>query len=323
MKSSIIKRTNKKSTKRNFSLLELLVVVGIMALIGGSMIAAYDGLIAQAAKSTATNSIASLQNSIRSYNVTEKALPNNVESLLAAEPSSPAYDAASLDSTAVAVTNVEAAGHLGSKLAGKFGVFDLTVNQLGALKNAGIDSVRYLDLKGNNETVEDLSILAADGVAATQVGALSEISIPQHAFEAPRPGDGRNRGRGFALDMSDAGFAASASGAQFMVWSGQDPASPVAKYDNVKVGASPTAILVGLGIGNASSLVSADDDKSGGVGNVRLDNAPFYGDVAKNEYNHYIMLVDVAQDPAKMICIVDPRGDFLDEEFAESTGQKQ
>jgi len=31
----------------------------------------------------------------------------------------------------------------------------------------------------------------------------------------------------------------------------------------------------------------------------------------------------VNQNPARIITVVDPRGDFLDEEFAETTGQKQ
>jgi hypothetical protein len=35
------------------------------------------------------------------------------------------------------------------------------------------------------------------------------------------------------------------------------------------------------------------------------------------------MLVDVEQSPALLVAVVDARGDFLVEEFAEATGQKQ
>jgi len=109
-----------------------------------------------------------------------------------------------------------------------------------------------------------------------------------------------------------------------MVWSGQVPATPVPLYNNVKVGANPTAVLVGLGIGNYSDVVSTSGDSgTGQVGESRFAHAPFYGAVAKNEYPNYILLVDVNQSPAKFVAAVDPRGDFLAEEFAESTGQKQ
>ena len=55
---------------------------------------------------------------------------------------------------------------------------------------------------------------------------------------------------------------------------------------------------------------------------TNLQHAPYYGNVAKHQYNHYIALIDVASSPAKLVAILDSRGDFLDEEFAEATGQK-
>ena len=72
-------------------------------------------------------------------------------------------------------------------------------------------------------------------------------------------------------------------------------------------------------------MVSASDVSAGtgSVGNGRLSSAPYYGDGKKHEYAHYLMLVDVTKSPAEFVTVVDPRGDFLDEEFAESTGQKQ
>ena len=310
-----------KTSKKYFTLLELLVIVGILAIVGGSLITAYDGLTAQAAKATATHSIAGVTNSVRAYNVTEKSLPNNVESLAAVTPTAFDFDADLHDNVATTVdeANAAKAGLLGSKVAAKFGIRNLTETQLGNLRDAGITSVRYIDLGGNDTTASDLTIENANGVAAVNVGSIDDIDIPQLAFGVPRAGDNRNRGRGFAFDIS----AAAATDVPFMVWDDVDPAAPSANFDNVKLGADPAAVLVGFGIGNDSSIVGVDNNSDGAVGNVRFNSAPFYGDVAKNEYSHYIMLVDVEQSPALLVAVVDARGDFLVEEFAEATGQKQ
>ena len=311
-----------KTKKKYFTLLELLVIVGILAIVGGSLIAAYDGLTAQAAKATATNTIGGLTNAVRSFVVTERSLPNNVESLLAGDPDGgTGYIAAEADSVYTSLASSPVfAGHLGSKLQGKFAITTLTDTQIGNLQAAGITQIRFLDVAGNDEVESDLEIVAADNTAATAVGPISQIDIPQLAFGPPRPGNGRDRGRGFGFTLD---VAATAVNLQFPVWSAQSPTSPAVEYDNIKVGGDPLGVLVGFGIGNDSSIVGASSNKTGGVGNVRLSSAPFYGDVGVNEYPHYIMLVDVEQNPAKLVAVVDARGDFLAEEFAESTGQKQ
>ena len=316
----------KHQLKKGFTLLELLVVVAIMAIIGGSIITAYDGLVSQSQKATATHTIGALTNSVRQYNVLEKEYPNNLESLMSAAPTAAGtFEAATLDTVVDATTDADAkftaapvkSGILGAKLAGKFNVTVLTDDQIDNLVEAGITRIRYTHVTGDDETAAALTnIFTAGNEADPTVGALSEISIPQHAFEAPRAGSDRNRGRGFALDFDD-----TASNLSAMVW-----AAGSAGYNNVKVGANPDAVLVGLGIGNASTLVDASGnsgDTTRPVGAVRLATAPYYGDVAKNSYQHYIALFDVSRSPAEFVAIVDSRGDFLDEEFAESTGQKK
>ncbi len=84
MKKSIIKNLKRKARK-NFTLLELLIIVAILAIVGGGLVTSFEGLQAQAAKASATNTIASLQNSIRTYQSMEGTLPNNLDSLLAAK----------------------------------------------------------------------------------------------------------------------------------------------------------------------------------------------------------------------------------------------
>ena len=312
--------------RRGFTLLELLVVVAILAIIGGAALTSLDGLDFQAAKGVATNSIASVENTVRQFTVLEGRLPNNLESLMATTPAGATYVAAMLDSTGTQGGNEAKAACLGSKVAGKFTIAVLTDAQIANLKSALVDGkstvapyIRAIDVAGNDNTPSDLTIVTADGTAATNVGSIGDITIPMMAFDAPRPGGNRNRGRGFAIDLNSV-----TTGLQMMVWRGQGPATPVPLYNNVKVGANPTAVLVGLGIGNYSDVVSTSGDSgTGQVGESRFAHAPFYGAVAKNEYPNYILLVDVNQSPAKFVAAVDPRGDFLAEEFAESTGQKQ
>ncbi len=325
-------KTMNQKSQGGFTLLELLIVVAILAIIGGALLSAYNGLTGIAANGVATNTISATSQAIRTHEAVEKSLPDNLETLLAAVPVGATYDADSADNIASSVTDGALTAMLGSKIAGKLGVANLSYGQVKSLVNSGIDSIRYIDSEGDDETTSDLVIKDAAGGDATAVGPLSEISIPTHAFDAPRPGNGRNRGRGFSLDLNavldaQAGAAdTDASGVFAAVWdmseadgttAATNDALDIDEYDNVKVGAQPTAILVALGVGGYSSLVTAP-------GNVKyLANAPIYGKVKREEYAHYIALIDVSGSTASFVSVIDSRGDFLDEEFAEATGQKQ
>src|SRR5687768_13697314 len=89
----------RKGTK-GFTLLELLIVVAILAIIGGALLASYEGLQASAAKGVATNTIASASQTVRAFTVLENEMPNNLESLLAGDPASLTYDANQFDNVA-------------------------------------------------------------------------------------------------------------------------------------------------------------------------------------------------------------------------------
>ncbi len=345
MKKSIIKNLKRKARK-NFTLLELLIIVAILAIVGGGLVTSFEGLQAQAAKASATNTIASLQNSIRTYQTLEGKLPNNLDSLLAAVPTG----ATSVNGVVTASTitsyvgpnltdttlgGIELANYLGSsKMGKKVKATALSHQQVQNLVDAGITTVRYLDkasLKGGTLTIPD-----AANAASQTIGAIADIDIPQLGFNVPRPGGNRNRGRAFEVNNEDLFTTVVVEGGedtisttqQFAVWGGQNAATPVADYDNTKVGADPLAVLVAFGIGPDSTLVAggktnpstADSKTLGDAG--RIASAPFYGDVAKNTYPSYVMLVDVQQSPAKFVAVVDARGDFLAEEFAEQSGQK-
>ena len=290
--------------KAGFTLLEVLMVVAMLAIVGGAIITSYGGLEDRAAKGTATHSIAAVTEAFLVFDSTEGGIPNNLESLMAATPTGNTYNATLVDNVATGGSDWAKAGNLGSKINGKFDIRALTEAEENALIAAGIDRIRYMETAGNGTGAEGI-LKAVGDVNVGTYGDLAEISIPQHAFSVPR-GTDKNRGRGFALDLNAAGQP------QVAVWTkGADG------YNNIKIGGGATANseLVLLGLGNESSLIGAGQF-------VNLQHAPYYGNVGKNEYNHYIALIDVSVSPAKLRAILDSRGDFLDEEFAEATGQK-
>lgn len=300
--------------RRGFTLLELLVVLAILATVGGGLLVAYDGLENQAAKGQATNTIAALDNSVRAFTVAQRRAPNNLDSLVAVDtPQNPA-----------GATNFAAILTLSGNIQGKLTTARLTAAQAATLSAAGITQLRYIDAQGNLNTPgpHTLTIPAADGSSAA-VGAISAVDIPARIFDVPRPGSGRNRGRGAS--------GAVAANAPVMTW-----LPGAGGIDHLKIGAgvalsdsavdpANTDVLVALGLGNNCSML-ADDPST--VGDVKLSAAPYYVDVSPTTYNRYILLYNLGTPnsplaKAKLQAVVDSRGDFLDEEFAEYTGQKQ
>ena len=287
-----------------FTLLEVLMVVSMLAIVGGAIITSYGGLEQKAATSTGVHSLAAVKNSITVYQATEASLPNNMESLIAATPTSPVFEADLPDNAAEGATAGAFAAHLSPSLQSKFTITSIDPEPL---LDAGITMIRYMDLAGNATTDgdHDLAIKGADGLA-TAVENVLEMDIPGHAFEIPLSTDG-NRGRGYHVEVP--AVVTAGGNIPMAVWNAGDNG-----YNNLLVGGAKTSVLVALGIGDASSLV-------GGGTFTNLGDAPFHGGVAKNQYNHYVALIDVSVEPARFVGVVCPNGHMVDSEFAESRGQ--
>ncbi len=336
--TELLAKLPRKNRNAGFTLVELLVVVAILAIIGGALIAAYDGLTTNAAHGTATNTISSLSQATRVFNSIEKKLPNNLETLFAADITGATFTAIPGDAIADTVATPTFAQFLPSALdtggSAKLRVEQLTTAELTNLLAAGVTRVRYLDAAVETATSTTYphtsDVPAADGGTAIISGPVATIDIPAQAFDAPRPGGaptGRNRGRGFGFNLPvPATNNTTPSGVSLAVWS-TTAISPALTgnpnvYDNVKVGANPTAKLVALGVGDYSTLVRGNAPDGISTVTKYLNSAPLYGNVNKEEYNHYILLIDVRQNPAKLVSVVDTKGDFVQEEFAETFDQK-
>ncbi|MEC9002223.1 MAG: prepilin-type N-terminal cleavage/methylation domain-containing protein, partial [Planctomycetota bacterium] len=86
--------------KSGFTLLEVLMVVAMLAIVGGAIITNYGGLDDKAASSTGVHSLSALNNAFTVFAATEGGLPNNLDSLIAATPTAPAFVAAEADNAA-------------------------------------------------------------------------------------------------------------------------------------------------------------------------------------------------------------------------------
>ena len=337
-----MKKTMKKSY---FTLLELLIVVAILAIIAGGVVSSFTNIEENAAQSQAARDIAAVDNALQIFAAFESGIPDNVDTLLQSDISSatPTADASSgdtfVDVTELGTVRVASAidnrsitafdgSNAGGGLAGKVTPRFLTTQQVENLQDAGLSTVRFIDatLDDNDSSTTGDAFVFGTAAAPTGDYLIDSMDIPQNYFDAPRSNTG-NRGRGFAVDVSVTA-ATVAANVEFAVWSGQTTGNddggqadnsgvqPTALYNNAKVGAKPNAVLVAFGLGSTNSLVGKDA-KYG-----LTSGMPYYANVEQNEYNNYIMLVDVTQRPAKVVAVIDSKGDFRAEEFSEYLDQK-
>lgn len=326
-----------KNKQGGFTLLELLVVVAILAVLGGLAIGAYGDKTTQAARGGATNTIAAVTSMMQAYQATAKVLPSNLDALVCAPTEAigtpVAHTATNTIDYGGASDLPNVGGGMGAKLGGKLSLAIPGTAANTALINAGVEVVRYaahdttLTASSCDGTVVGASFAGADGVFYP-VSPLVNADIPNRGFDVPANSSltaTNNRGRGFPITLN------ATTARAFQIWQ-----RGTNGFNNTKVGAQATDVLAVLGLGNNASMIT--DSSGNRVG----ASAPFYGDVAKDKYGRYLALVKIgtstdttsdavvagaitgftAASKASFITVVDPRGDFLDEEYAEATGQK-
>lgn len=310
-----------------FTLLELLVVVTILAVVGAGLLAAYDRLDLRAAKGVSAHTISATDAVIRSHISYNRELPNDLDALVAVTPPSGAGVDANGDPIEVTVNDATGAQKVAilpvpNIAGGKTLVHTLTAGQATALRNAGLTHLRYVDIAGNDPNdplpgsggTVTLSVTNAAGGTAV-VGPLLSIDIPGRVHESPRPGNNRNRGRGFR--------AAFDAGAPVLVWNPNvsGGSGSTGGYDNRKIKAGPEDVIVVVGLGNDSSVV-------GPLGEVQMVAAPnFGGNQRSYEYARYLLLLNVGPPSApfptaRLQAVLNTHGDFTDEMVLEYIGQK-
>lgn len=340
-----------KNKNSGFTLLELLVVVAILAVLGGVAVAALGDKTTQAARGAATAGIADVESKLRTYQALTTSLPSNLDTMVCAEPTATAL-ATPVD-LGGASNLPGVGGGMGQNIANKLTVLNLTTGMVTALNNAGIGTLRYGFRNATDSSCDTITGTAIAAPAATvnvDFGAgfgiaspttypntpLQLADIPNRVFDTPvASGSLANRGRGYAVEIGGTS-----------VYLGGAATVPVQVWDrsrNMRVGAQFNDVLVAFGVGNNSTHVTDQ------TANKTNSQAGFYGDIGRDKYGRYVALVKVATHTtdtttptaatlawtqalsdaatadakATLVAVVDARGDYLDEEFAEARGQKQ
>jgi prepilin-type N-terminal cleavage/methylation domain-containing protein len=281
-----------KNETQGFTLLELLIVVGILAIVGTGGIVAYDGLSRKAEKGKATYDIGSLDSAIRTFATINKDHPNNLDSLV--------YSATGDGSDSVALDI------LPEKLQGKLGPYTLTAEAVSALDEIGVTDLRFVD-----------------GTTGYPNDGSDKPSIPNRVF------DNATRGAGVSVALSAGVIVAAVENIDQADFGGSTPSDSSRLRDIAGLDENLAHVVVALGIGNNSTFVKNSDSMAGG-----LSEAPTYPSPAKDEYSRYLALYHLGtstdgtlanvqyREKAKFLGVIDTYGDWLDEEYAEYTGQK-
>lgn len=290
--------------KRSFTLLELLVVVAILAIVAGGLLVSYDGLETQSAQGQATFNIAAIDKAVRTFRVLNKAYPDELDGLLEADTTGTDSRTATFTST---TSNPLVS--LTPNLRGKLGPFVLNAQALAALNAAGITRLRYV---GSS---------LVDGSGNT--GNAAPGSIPNRIF------DNTTRGRGIVRTLAVGDQVAVVEALGIADFGGAAPTSSSRLRDIAGLDETVSHVVVAVGLGNNASMINNGSVRAGG-----LSEAPFYGNVKKDEYSRYILLFHLGSstdaDPAntvyfseaRFLGVLDSKGDWYDEELAEYTGQK-
>lgn len=299
-------KNNKPTVRRQsgFTLLELVIVIAILAVIGGAALVAYDGLDKKAAKSQATFNLAAIDKGVRMSKVITGNYPDDLDLIVDS-------DATLADPTGVGAVSADAEGFF-SRVPrsiegpdnnettgdGLFSFYPLSAEMATAFDEVGMNSVR--GITAANDTVDiSLANRAFDGIP-TGVGA----EVPIAATLVVPIVKTLNHG---AADSND---LAAITG----------------------LPADTTHIVVVLGLGNNSSIVSDDIT----VNSANFSEAPFYSDLASTEYGRFYLLFHVASDTdaddliqagevfteARFVGVLDAEGNYLDQEFADANGTK-
>lgn len=301
---------NTKNTKHisrkqgGFTLLELVIVIAILAVIGGAALVAYDGLDKKAAKSQATFNLAAIDKGVRLFRVITGSYPNDLDLVVDS-------DATLADPTGTTTVSADTNGFFSriprslegtdndeTTADGLFSFYPLSAEMVTAFDEVGMTNLRGITA-ANDTAAVDLANRAFDGTP-TGVGADVAIST------------------GLVVPIIKNNNLGAANSNELAAITGLDAAT--------------THVVVALGLGNNSSIVSDDIN----VNSANFSEAPFYSDLASTEYGRFYLLFHVASDTdaddaiaagevfseARFVGVLDAEGNWLDQEFADANGNK-
>ncbi len=302
-------KINKPTVRKQsgFTLLELVIVIAILAVIGGAALVAYDGLDKKAAKSQATFNLAAIDKGVRMSKVITGNYPDDLDlvvqsdSTLADPTGNAAVSADTGGFFSRVPRSIEGTDNDQSTGDGLFSFYPLTAEMVTAFDEVGIDSFRGITIANDTASVS----LANRAFDNTPTGVGAEVAVSN----------------GLVVPIIKTLNHGAANSNDLAAITGLD--------------ASTAHIVVALGLGNNSSIVSDDINVNSG----NFSEAPFYSDLASTEYGRFYLLFHIASDTAggatadeidanevfseaRFVGVIDAEGNWLDQEFADANGTK-
>jgi len=345
-----------KQNQQGFTLLELLVVVAVMAVISGAAMMSMSGQEEHAGQGVAMHTMQTLENATTQFETINKVFPNNLESLLCADPAvtttnglvaenaSTAFPhdeenndntvinnvAGTGDASALAATTVRLFGGLSDAAGIGGGVAASFANRIAnvqlpaaagqTLINGGITTLRFAAYNA----CDDLDTTTSTVETVTGIGdlPLDENGLIQMAFDDPN---------------------VTAGAAGFDVTIDQTAGFPAVLYEEpADLGRTDNDIIIILGIGNSSDLVAEDS--------AFIAKAPRDGNVGRDKFGHYSLALKIGEfqsavtdftdltqtetitlgvsdnlgvtwlERPELVAVVDADGDYYETEIAEFAG---
>lgn len=307
-----------RNAQGGFTLLEMLVTVGIMAAVAGTATLALQDTTARASAAAHVAMMDELNEGARVYKAmpSNNAYPNNFDSLLVTETAGDAT-AATLFSGATAVANqsvVEASGDLAA--------FPLTAALVGALGDVGISELQYVDTTltadFNDDGATDSADLGCDDIPEL-INSRTNAVVAGNIYMTPA-----GNGCGFAREL--------AAGDQIALWAGgeerltgQPVDSGIVEYDGTNLATATSTAFMAVGFGPGSTLF---DTKNVGS----MTSVPVYRHVGADQYNRFIGIFELGTfdgagginvtEQVRLITVVDGAGDTKEEELGEWDGTR-
>ena len=295
---------SRKAKDLGFTLLELMIVISILAVVGGATLFTYERLDENMAKGRSTFDLAAIDRGVRLFKAVTGDYPQDLDLLTLS-------DTDVGDVTGITASTATTGGffsQLPRELEGLDGnpatsdghlhYFKATASIVTALAEVGIDRVRGISSANDTGEVSIPNLSYND--SPTGIGA-ELVIVPDLVLSIVKSKN---------LGAADSGLLQGITGL--------DP--------------SVTHLVVALGFGNNSSMVS----HSGGVNSATFSHAPSDSDVESADYGRFLLLFHLGSDidrsdtiedaeifsSALFVGAVDATGDWLEEQFQAAFDSK-
>ena len=287
-----------------FTLLEFMIVIAIIAAIGGAAVYTYDRLDENMAKGRSTFDMAAIDRGVRLFKAVNGDYPQDLDLLTLSD------------------TLVGDVSTVGPSVATTGGFFSQLPRELKGLDGDRTTSDGYLHFfKASSAIVNALAEAGMERVRGIpSANDLGDARPPNLAYNDPPTGVGTEVP--ITTDLV------------FSIIESKNLGAPDSGLLQAITGLDPdvTHLVVALGFGNNSSMVS----HSGGVNSAGFSNAPSDSDVDSSDYGRFLLLFHLGSDAdlsdtiedseifpsALFIGTVDATGNWLEEQFKAAFDSK-